>query len=403
MSTLFQRVQPGDLITAGDMNYVFTEIEAIEARVAALEAGPGSPPDDNTINPVTIASVSPDPVTVGQTLTITGTNFGISTAGNTTTFNNIPAFNTLAGSSDSLLIVTVPDIPGLTVPQTVTLKVSNALFHATRTITVNPAAVPQEGTVDIEFQGVTPDPITAGSPSTPAPNDFQFQLTNLATVQPVVLTLTPSVGGQPWTATLLDDAHNPISGNQVTLAHNGDTKTVYVHVMIPGATNGTPFTVSLSGEGSGINASSGAGNYTVGQFADPDTTFTLAPGAAPGVISGNTVTASAGATFGTTVPIVAAMTVAGTYDVTAALVPSGAAGWNNPSIAAPGATGSPPANTIVVQASDLGSPPHAVPETIQVRIKPQSATATAAQLRVTVQREGASQSRTLTFNLVAST
>jgi hypothetical protein len=396
MSTLFQRVQPGDLITAEDMNYVFTEIEAIEARVAALEAGSGSPPPDTTINPVTISSVSPDPVQVGQTLTITGTNFGISTAGNTTTFNNVPAFDTLVGSSDTLLIVTVPDIPGLTAPQTVTLKVSNAMFSATRTITVNPAPIPQTGTVDIVFQGVTPDPITAATT-----NDFEFLLTDLATVQPVVLTLTPVVGGQPWTAQVLDSASNPISGNQVTLAHNGDTKTVNVRVTIPSTTNGAPFSVRLDAMGSGISSSSGVTNYTVGQFADPDPTFTIAPGAAPGIISGNTVTASSSSTFATKVPLIASMTEAGSYDVSVALVPATAAGWNQPTVFAPGATGTPPVNKIVVQSTDLGSPPTAVNENIQISIKPQSSSASPAQLRVTVQREGAAQSRTHTFDLVA--
>jgi len=397
MSTLFQRVQPGDLITAEDMNFLFTEIESIEARVAALEVGPESPPTDGTFHPVTITSVNPDPVQAGQTLTIVGTNFGVSSAANATTFNNIPAFHTFDTSTDTLLIVTVPDIPGLTAPQTVTLKVSNGLFSATRSITVNPAPVPQQGTVEIDFEGVTPDPITASTT-----NDFQFLLTNLATVQPVVLTLTPTVIGQAWSATVLDASKNPIPGNQVTLAHNGDTLTVFVHVTIPSATNGTAFSVSLGGTGSGVTASGATPSVQVGQFADPDDTFTLGPGAAPGVISGNTVTASAGGAFATVVPILGAMTVAGTYDVTAELVPAGAAGWNNPTISAPAAKGSPPTHTITIAESDLGSPPQAVPETIQVRIKPTSATSGAAQLRVTVQREGASKSRTLTFNLVAS-
>jgi IPT/TIG domain len=395
MSTLFQRVQPGDLITAAEMNDLFDEIESLEARVTALETGTGTP--TTTISPVTITSVSPDPVQVGATLTITGTNFGVSTAGNTVLFDDVPAFSTLAGSSDTLLIVVVPDIPGLPAGGgSVALHVSNALFSASRTIHVHPAPIPQQGTVDIIFDGVTPDPITAATT-----NDFQFHLLNQATVQPVTLTLTPAIGGQPWTATILDDAHNPIAGNQITLLHHGDTKTFFVRVTIPSATNGTAFTLSVAGSGSGITSSSSIGSYEVGQFADPDTTFTLAPGAAPGVISGNTVTASASAPFGTTVPIVGSMTVAGAYDVTVALVPAGAAGWNPPTITAPGATGSPPVNRISVQPTDLGSPPHAVPESIQIRVKPQTATAAAAQLRVTVQRGGATQSRTLTFNLVA--
>jgi hypothetical protein len=397
MSTLFQRVQPGDLITAADMNALFQEVESLETRVEALEAGHGSPPPSPTVGQVTITSISPDPVEVGTTLTIVGTNFGVSSAANSVLFNTTPAFATLTGSSDTLLIVTVPDL-GASTPQSVTVTVSNALTSAQRTITVDPAPVPQEGTVEVIFDGASPDPITAGTT-----NDFQFHHVNQASVQPVTVVLTPSVGGQSWSAAVLDDTHSPLAGDQITLQKNGDQKTFYVRVTIPSSTNGAQFTLSVAANGSGISSSSGIGSYTVGQFADPDTTFTLAPAAAPGIISGNTVTASASATFATRVPLLASMTEAGTYDVSVSLVPSNASGWNQPSVFSPGASGSPPANRFVIQPSDLGSPPVGVPETIQISIKPQSASAAPAQLRVKVQREGASLSRTLTFDLVAGT
>jgi len=394
MSTLFQRVQPGDLITAADMNDLFTEIESLEARVAALEGG-GSPPEPS-VGAVTITSMTPDPVVVGQTLTIVGTNFGLSTASNSVLFNGTPAFNTLSGSTDSLLIVTVPDL-GASSPQQVTVTVSNAFTSAHRTITVNPAHVQQQGSVQVVFAGADPDPITAGTT-----NDFQFQLTDQLTVHPSTVSLSPNIGGQAWQATLLDNAKNPIPGHQVTFANHGDQKTVYVRLTIPQAANGTAFSVRLDAAYDNLSSSSGDGNYTVGQFADPDPSFTIAAGAAPGIISGNTVTANSASQFATRVPIVASMTLVGTYDVTASLVPANPTGWNQPTVVAPPATGSPPAHKITIAAADLGSPPQAVPEQIAVTIKPQSASAASAQLRVTVQREGASQSRTLTFNLVAS-
>jgi hypothetical protein len=257
--------------------------------------------------------------------------------------------------------------------------------------------VQQQGSVQVVFEGANPDPITAGTT-----NDFQFQLTDQLTVHPSTVSLTPNIGGQAWPATLLDDAKNPIPGQQVALAHNGDQKTVYVRVTIPQTANGTAFSVRLDADYDTLHSSSGDGNYTVGQFADPDPSFTIAAGAAPGVISGNTVTANSASQFATRVPIVASMTLAGAYDVTTSLVPSNPTGWNLPTVVAPPATGSPPTNKITLASADFGSPPQAVPEQIAVTIKAQSANAAPAQLRVTVQREGATQSRTLTFNLVAS-
>lgn len=388
--TPFQNVQPGDLITSAMMNNLFDQFDALEARVEALESGLGSPPS-TSIGAVVITNVTPQPVQSSKALTITGQNFGFSSGGNAVLFNGVPALDYRAGSSDTMLVVGVPDIPGLPASGgSVTLVVSNALTNATRSITVVPAPQQQEGNVDVIFDGSNPDPITAGTT-----NDFQFHLSSRATL-PADVTVTATLGGQSWTTSILDAGQNPSSGS-FSLSGTGATQTFYVRVTIPSATNGTPFTLTVDVDGVDIGNTTGELDYSVGQFADPDTTFTLAADAAAGSVSGNTVTASAAAALGTAVSVAGNFTLAGTYDCSVSLVPPSAPGWTV-NLAAPG----PPDHKLSVQASDIKGSPAVAPETIQFRVKPAAAGTAAAQLRLAVQREGETKQRTLTLDLNAT-
>jgi hypothetical protein len=388
----FQRVQPGDLITAAMVNGLFDQFDALELRVEELEAGTSSPPTPS-IGAVVIGSVTPQPVQSGNALTINGQNFGFSAGGNTVLFNGVPALDYRGLQSDTKLVVGVPDIPGPLPPSggTVTLVVSNALTSATRGITVVPAPAQQEGNVDVLFDGADPDPITSGTT-----NDFQFHLFSRASL-PAEVTVTADVGGQTWTAAILDEGKSASDGT-FTLNHTGDTKTFYVRVTIPSATNGTPFSLTVNVAGDGISNSSGQLDYSVGQFADPDTTFTLAPDTSVGSVSGNTVTANhAGPVTGTPVSVTGEFTVVGTYVCALTLVPPAAPGWTI-NLASPG----PPDHTLSVQDSDLTGSPRQAPETIQFRVKPASAGTAPAQVRLTVQRGGETKQRTLTLDLNAA-
>src|SRR4051812_15561766 len=99
MATQFQRVQPGDLITASMMNTLFDGFDSLEARVAALEAGGDGTSPPSEIGAVVIANVTPQPVQAGSSLTITGHNFGFSSGGQSVLFNGVPALDFKAGSS----------------------------------------------------------------------------------------------------------------------------------------------------------------------------------------------------------------------------------------------------------------------------------------------------------------
>jgi hypothetical protein len=102
MAKLFNDVRPGDLITANFMNQVLTKIQSLQDQLHQLTpGGRGGPP--------VINSVSSGPLTVGAPITILGQNFGpLSSTVVTFSGTTVPKFE--AGSSDSVLIVTIPTL-----------------------------------------------------------------------------------------------------------------------------------------------------------------------------------------------------------------------------------------------------------------------------------------------------
>src|SRR6478672_4002847 len=96
-------VNPGDLITSLDWNDLIAAINALDGRVTTLESGgTGQAPH--------ITEVLPSgPVTEGDTVRIFGSNFDFVAGGATVFFGNTPIVGFLGGSSDTLLIVQVPD------------------------------------------------------------------------------------------------------------------------------------------------------------------------------------------------------------------------------------------------------------------------------------------------------
>ena len=136
---------------------------------------------------------------------------------------------------------------------------------------------------------------------------------------------------------------------------------------------------------------------TVGQFADPDNTFTLAsttssPG---GALVGSTVTAQ----FGQEVDVFmdAEFTVADSYEVTLTAIPANPPHWTI-------VIGDPPQNqqgkhvhTVTQQDID-NSVDGRVPKTIEIGVVPDTGAAD-AQLRVVVKGSAATKSHTFTFDL----
>jgi hypothetical protein len=386
MAITIQPVQPGDLITASFFNEeLIKHIEDLDARVAALEEGvEGSPP--TAPGAVFISAVTPAPVREGEDLVIVGGNFGFSIGAHRVRFDGIqpPAFR--AGSNDNVLICQVPELP-VDPPDTgaaVTLTVNNATSTATRTITVLPVEVTQAGNVDMDFRGASPDPLTAG-----VPNEFEFRLDSDAPL-PATLTITPTVttpAGGPlgWATAVLDDAHAVIADRRVTVVQ-GTPETIFVRVDIPGGTNGTAFRLPVAAEGGGISSSAGVLEFTVGQNADPDTDIMLSPSTG---VTGATISATTG-TF-KTVHVEADFAADGDYNVS--LTPMG--GLTNWTTAMLSPTSDNP--VISIDADDR-APDGIADRTIQFRVRPNSG-ATDGQLRLTVQRTGATKSRSFTFDM----
>jgi hypothetical protein len=382
MALDIQQVQPGDLVTASFFNELIALIEQLDARVTVLEEGelPGGA--------VAITAVSPQPVRVGQDLTIVGANFGFSAGAHRVRFNGVQPSAFRPGSRDDVLICLVPSVPGLQETGTpVTLTVSNATSTAARVVTLLPPVVAPVGNVDVTFEGATPDPLTAN-----ANNEFEFTLHSDASL-PVSLVLTPTVrtpagAALAWPTAILDAGRAEIGDRQVTVAP-GQSVTVFARVAIPASTNGTQFLLRVDAAGAGIEASSGDLDHTVGQTGDPDPAIVkLSPSASEG-LSGSEISAPVGTIREIAVECDLAMI--GTYTVTLASL-GGATNWTIV-LAAPGAADP----RFIVDEDDLG-PDGIADRAVRFRVRP-NAGATGGQLRLTVQRAGVAMSRSYTFDM----
>lgn len=263
MAIHIDHVQSGELITADLINQLIDDVESLDARVTVLEQ------QGTTGGVVEIDAVYPDPVHAEQDVTIIGKNFGFSVGATRVFFNGLSPSTLRSGSSDTVLVCPVPDVPGLADAGTgVQLSVANARSAATETITILPVQREQVGDASIDFSGVSPDPTIPGQN-----NDFAFSLHSDALL-PATLTLSVGLkdlegGGLPWTTTLLDATFNPLSNNQIQV-NPTDTKPFYVRIAIPSSENSTPFTLEVDGSGGGLTASSGPQSMTVGVNASPD-------------------------------------------------------------------------------------------------------------------------------------
>ena len=96
-------VNPGELIEALEWNELVAAINNLDSRVSVLEqGGTGLAPQ--------ITQVLPSgPVTAGDTIRIYGSHFDFLAGGQSVFFGKTRAVSFLGGSSDTLLIVMVPD------------------------------------------------------------------------------------------------------------------------------------------------------------------------------------------------------------------------------------------------------------------------------------------------------
>lgn len=243
MSKLFNDVLPGELIKLASWNDVLHTLNSFDDRLTALEAlgvsGGG----------VTITGIFPSTVHIGDTVTILGRNFGVPSS-NSINIDGTSVAQILAGSNDSQLIVTIPNLQGI--PQAgkfVTLAVANPKGSASLTfLLLQGQSVIPTGTLQVNLSPKPVSPadavIAAGKPYT-----FTFTVTAITSMDETY-TVVPAV--QPgWTAVLVDGGGNVISPAEVRIAKgdppNGTSQDILIRVSSPvGAANGTASSLTVT-------------------------------------------------------------------------------------------------------------------------------------------------------------
>ncbi|HYJ03870.1 MAG TPA: IPT/TIG domain-containing protein [Chthoniobacterales bacterium] len=251
-----QNVNPGDLITAQDWNAQVAALNALEVRVSELESGGSkSPPRITQILP-------PGAVTAGDTIRIFGSNFDFSKGGHSVFFGATRVIVFVGGSSDSLLILQIPDpVQGATLGGTaMTLTVGNLVGTTTQAITVKSKPVVTGGGIQFTFKGTRP----SATPVSNATFFYDFQLKSTAsedltvTIAPTIAVILPlpsgvSDPGLPARLAVLD-ADGTVRGNGQIALPEGTTKTVSLRLTLPTGVNGLKYSLSAAASAPDISS-----------------------------------------------------------------------------------------------------------------------------------------------------
>jgi hypothetical protein len=394
-TTVLPHVEPGDLITAGQMNDLIDRLNSIDERLAAVEQNGAQSGAD-----VVITAIEPPSgnLKVGELLRVHGANFGFSVGSHRVYIDDLRVNAFESGSSDQLLNFKIPltitDAPVNGRPAVLT--VSNATSSTQRTLILR-SAMTLAGAADVNFINVQPATPTANGQAT-----FQFQVVSQANLE-ATFALTASVisavSQSLWTSAvrLLDSNQVEIPGGQVTLTP-GQSKTVFVAINpIPNVPNGTAFTVALNVVSGTVSGSSGNMPFAVGSAVQqPDATITLnAPTAdivsGAATLNSTSLTASNGAIVNLSFP--STFTVQGNYDI----VPSLKNGATNWALLVAAVTQNP----LPVLQTEINAGGGKASKNIVIAIQ-RNAGATAGTLEVKVTRQGQTQNRTRTLLLQLS-
>lgn len=392
MSIDIPPAEPGALITASFMNDVIDALEELDARLTRLE----TEPTGDGGGALVITGFSATTVREGDTLTIRGRGFGASQGSAAVTFDGQPPTMYRSWKDDEIVCV-VPQL--IQTPPAggrfVTVEVTNFLTTASRVLTVKPREEQQTGSFEVELQDVDPDPITAATD-----NLFQFALTSNARLQ-TTAAVSAEIDGQSWTPVILDKDKNPLPSGQIPIAPQ-ETTLFYVRVAVPSGTNQATFKLTANATASGVDTgTSGELDFAVGQFADPDKTFSLAPTGSqpPNALVGSTISAKANSN--TDVTLDGEFSVAGTYEVTLASVPASPAGWQF-RVESPAANQQGQHLIEISQQQIDNETDRKVSRPVTIRVRPSSSTVASMQLRLVVKRQQETKSRTYTFDVRAT-
>lgn len=380
MANVPNHVEPGEIIKSADFNVVLDVLQDLKDRVSVLETGGA------VGGGVVITSIAPEgDLRVGQEITIFGRNFGYSIGAQRVFFNSVRATIFKTGSSDEKLIVEIPNVTGVSESGTpVTMSVANFTSSASKTVTLKPVQLAQQGNVSLSFLNVTPATIAIGSKP-----KFKYQLeAPVMLPQQVNIDAKVSVTSLQSSLKILDASDQELSGKQLTLQPGQSTQ---ISVQLDSIPNGTTqFTLDVKANGSGINGSEDNRNFVIGASVDVDeeiTSFTAISSSPPEALQGSTVSVAGGA------PVVVKFRAEFTgndsrvYDVLSAVL-SPATNWQTER--GTGFFATPATYSISAPGQ----------ETPAFKITPQVGASATASIEFTLKRQGSTKKRTalLTFN-----
>jgi hypothetical protein len=211
MTQQFKNVSAGDLIRADLMNYILNKLVSLEEAIGKLT--PGDRMEITGLYP-------PEPLHIGDKLTILGRNFG-QPASNTVTMNEAFITEFDAGSDDRQLIFTIPAIEAATEEGAkVKVTVSNLLGFDFTYLKLLEAIQPLDGHI-----GITPH-LSPDVPKIEANTEYLFTFTVRGiTTQDETYNLTASVTDDKekplvWQTATLDEDNHPASEVKIP---KGDT------------------------------------------------------------------------------------------------------------------------------------------------------------------------------------
>jgi hypothetical protein len=390
MALIHDVVRPGDVITSDLINRIIGTLNQHDALITAQPGGTA----------VTITAFAPSPpFQIGQAIEIQGTNFGFSTGSTVLTFDATPVTAFKLGSSNSALLIDVP-LLNVGTGKDVVLLLSNGTSSVARVVRVNPAQQPQQGNVDV----LSNDAITPNPNPNPVLNSQAVTIAYLLRSR-ALLPATFTIGVQCSDASMqaaaqvLDASQVVIPSKQIELAPD-QQKGFFIRFPDVPVANNNPFTVTVSASTLGVSGSD-TRTFIVNQVvAQPDPSITVSFNAltatdpntglpdptASYTVADNTVRLKQG-TIGR-INLLARFTLIGTYDVSVVPV-APTANW------AVTLAGGP--SQYQIQPSDFSG--GVATRNPEIGIQAQAGATATGQLRFTLQRQGSTQTREVTFNL----
>jgi hypothetical protein len=379
MATTFPRVSPGDVITAAEWNQVLSALEDLYSQIGAV----------STTAVAITGFMPPGTVKVGDQITVLGRNFQYSIGAQSLFFGGVQVNSFLVGSSDTQLVVNVPQLTNLPDQgESITVTAYNRTTSATAPLTVAPAPTSLSGGVPVSAVPFT------GTANAGQTSDFAYVVTsNLGVTRSVNISATIVPSTLQGSIQLLNGPGGQPLG-QLSLTPNVSVP-VTVALALPAGTTGS-FTLTVDAidilTGSNLG-SSAVSTYVVGQASqtDPNIQFgalrltNFSPGQG-NALSGSTITLPANSFA--TVQIVTSFKAAAEYSVTATL--TNASGWQVTMVTPPPGQvlnftqGVPPSTTVSFTVQTLASP------------------AGGGQLQIQAQTQGQSKVASLGLNLATS-